>query len=289
MKGIILAGGSGTRLWPLTKAVSKQLMPVFDKPMIYYPISTLMLAGIREILIITTPEDSDAFNRLLGDGSQLGCTFEYAVQEVPNGLAQAFVIGEKFIGDSNVALVLGDNIFHGNHFGRQMRSNITTEGALIYAYYVRDPERYGVVDFDEEGNAISLEEKPANPKSNFAIPGLYFYDNNVVEIAKKVTPSQNGELEITSINQIYLEKKQLEVEILGRGMTWLDTGTHDSLIEASQFVSTIEKRQGFKIALPEEIAWRNNWIYDKDLKKFIDETKVESYAKYLQEILNEKI
>jgi glucose-1-phosphate thymidylyltransferase len=281
MKGIILAGGSGTRLWPLTKAVSKQLMPVFDKPMIYYPISTLMLAGIREILIITTPEDSDAFNRLLGDGSQLGCTFEYAVQEVPNGLAQAFVIGEKFIGDSNVALVLGDNIFHGNHFGRQMRSNITTEGALIYAYYVRDPERYGVVDFDEEGNAISLEEKPANPKSNFAIPGLYFFDNNVVEIAKKLKPSARGEYEITDINKAYLERGKLKVSKLNRNMAWLDTGTHESLHAASQYVQVVEQRQGLKIGSIEEVAWRMGYISDAELKELADPLRKSGYGDYL--------
>jgi glucose-1-phosphate thymidylyltransferase len=281
MKGIILAGGSGTRLWPLTKAVSKQLMPVFDKPMIYYPISTLMLAGIREILIITTPEDSDAFKRLLGDGCQLGCTFEYAVQEVPNGLAQAFVIGEEFIGDSNIALVLGDNIFHGNHFGRQMRSNISIDGALIYAYYVRDPERYGVVDFDEEGNAISLEEKPTNPKSNFAIPGLYFYDNNVVEIAKKLKPSARGEYEITDINKAYLERGKLKVSKLNRNMAWLDTGTHESLHAASQYVQVVEQRQGLKIGCIEEVAWRMGYISDAELKELADPLRKSGYGDYL--------
>lgn len=281
MKGIILAGGSGTRLWPLTKAVSKQLMPVFDKPMIYYPISTLMLAGIREILIITTPEDSDAFKKLLGDGCQLGCTFEYAVQEVPNGLAQAFVIGEEFIGDSNVALVLGDNIFHGYHFGRQMRSNISTDGALIYAYYVRDPERYGVVDFDEEGNAISLEEKPTNPKSNFAIPGLYFYDNNVVEIAKKLKPSARGEYEITDINKAYLERGKLKVSKLNRNMAWLDTGTHESLHAASQYVQVVEQRQGLKIGCIEEVAWRMGYISDAELKELANPLRKSGYGDYL--------
>ncbi|HIK67950.1 MAG TPA: glucose-1-phosphate thymidylyltransferase [Flavobacteriales bacterium] len=281
MKGIILAGGSGTRLWPLTKAVSKQLMPVFDKPMIYYPISTLMLAGIREILIITTPEDSDAFKRLLGDGCQLGCTFEYAVQEVPNGLAQAFVIGEEFIGDSNIALVLGDNIFHGNHFGRQMRSNISIDGALIYAYYVRDPERYGVVDFDEEGNAISLEEKPTNPKTNFAIPGLYFYDNNVVEIAKKLKPSARGEYEITDINKAYLERGKLKVSKLNRNMAWLDTGTHESLHAASQYVQVVEQRQGLKIGCIEEVAWRMGYISDAELKELADPLRKSGYGDYL--------
>jgi glucose-1-phosphate thymidylyltransferase len=281
MKGIILAGGSGTRLWPLTKAVSKQLMPVFDKPMIYYPISTLMLAGIREILIITTPEDSDAFKRLLGDGCQLGCTFEYAVQEVPNGLAQAFVIGEEFIGDSNIALVLGDNIFHGNHFGRQMRSNISIDGALIYAYYVRDPERYGVVDFDEEGNAISLEEKPTNPKTNFAIPGLYFYDNNVVEIAKKLKPSARGEYEITDINKAYLERGKLKVSKLNRNMAWLDTGTHESLHAASQYVQVVEQRQGLKIGCIEEVAWRMGYISDAELKELANPLRKSGYGDYL--------
>ena len=256
-------------------------MPVFDKPMIYYPISTLMLAGIREILIITTPEDSDAFKKLLGDGCQLGCTFEYAVQEVPNGLAQAFVIGEEFIGDSNVALVLGDNIFHGNHFGRQMRSNISTEGALIYAYYVRDPERYGVVDFDGEGNAISLEEKPTNPKSNFAIPGLYFYDNNVVDIAKKLKPSARGEYETTDINKAYLERGKLKVSKLNRNMAWLDTGTHESLHAASQYVQVVEQRQGLKIGCIEEVAWRMSYINDAELKELAEPLRKSGYGGYL--------
>lgn len=281
MKGIILAGGSGTRLWPLTKAVSKQLMPVFDKPMIYYPISTLMLAGIREILIITTPEDSDAFKKLLGDGSQLACTFEYAVQEVPNGLSQAFVIGEKFIGESNVALILGDNIFHGDHFGRQMRSNISTDGALIYAYYVRDPERYGVVDFDAQGNAINIEEKPTKPKSNYAIPGLYFYDNNVVEIAKNLKLSTRGEYEITDVNKAYLEQGKLKVSKLDRNMTWLDTGTHESLHAASQFVQVVEQRQGLKIGSIEEIAWRMGYINDLELKKLAEPLLKSGYGTYL--------
>jgi glucose-1-phosphate thymidylyltransferase len=281
MKGIILAGGSGTRLWPLTKAVSKQLMPVFDKPMIYYPISTLMLAGIRQILIITTPEDSDAFKKLLGNGSQLGCTFDYAVQEVPNGLSQAFVIGEKFIGDSNVALILGDNIFHGDHFGRQMRSNISTDGALIYAYYVRDPERYGVVDFDAQGNAINIEEKPTNPKSNYAIPGLYFFDNNVVEIAKNLKPSIRGEYEITDVNKAYLEQGKLKVSKLDRSMTWLDTGTHESLHAASQYVQVVEQRQGLKIGSIEEIAWRMGYINDLELKELAEPLLKSGYGNYL--------
>jgi glucose-1-phosphate thymidylyltransferase len=281
MKGIILAGGSGTRLWPLTKAVSKQLMPVFDKPMIYYPVSTLMLAGIREILIITTPEDSDAFKKLLGDGSQLGCTFDYAVQEVPNGLSQAFVIGEKFIGDSNVALILGDNIFHGDHFGRQMRSNISTDGALIYAYYVRDPERYGVVNFDAQGNAINIEEKPTKPKSNYAIPGLYFYDNNVVEIAKNLKLSTRGEYEITDVNKAYLEQGKLKVSKLDRSMTWLDTGTHESLHAASQYVQVVEQRQGLKIGSIEEIAWRMGYINDLELKQLAEPLLKSGYGNYL--------
>ena len=288
MKGIVLAGGSGTRLWPLTKAVSKQLMPVFDKPMIYYPISTLMLAGIREILIITTPEDSDAFKRLLGDGSQLGCIFQYAIQEVPNGLAQAFVIGEEFIGDSNVALVLGDNIFHGSHFGRQMRSHMNLDGALIYAYYVRDPERYGVVDFDDEGNALSLEEKPSSPKSNYAIPGLYFYDNNVIEIAKSLKPSSRGEYEITDVNKAYLDAGKLKVSKLDRSMAWLDTGTHESLHAASQYVQVIEQRQGLKIGSIEEIAWRMGYISDDELREVAEPLRKSGYGEYLLNQLEKK-
>ncbi len=281
MKGIILAGGSGTRLWPLTKAVSKQLMPVFDKPMIYYPISTLMLAGIREILIITTPEDSAAFKRLLGDGSAFGCTFEYAVQEVPNGLAQAFIIGEEFIGESSVALILGDNIFHGNHFGRTMRANTSIDGALIYAYYVRDPERYGVVDFDDEGKALSLEEKPSEPRSNFAIPGLYFYDNKVIDIAKNLTPSKRGEYEITDVNKAYLKLGELKVSKLGRTMAWLDTGTHESLHAASQYVKVIEQRQGLKIGSIEEVAWRMGYITDEALRALAEPLCKSGYGDYL--------
>ncbi len=288
MKGIVLAGGSGTRLWPLTKAVSKQLMPVFDKPMIYYPISTLMLAGIREILIITTPDDSDAFKRLLGDGSQLGCIFQYAIQDVPNGLAQAFVIGEEFIGDSNVALVLGDNIFHGSHFGRQMRSNMNLNGALIYAYYVRDPERYGVVDFDDEGNALSLEEKPSSPRSNYAIPGLYFYDNNVIEIAKSLKPSSRGEYEITDVNKAYLDAGKLKVSKLDRSMAWLDTGTHESLHAASQYVQVIEQRQGLKIGSIEEIAWRMGYISDDELREVAEPLRKSGYGEYLLNQLEKK-
>ena len=281
MKGIILAGGSGTRLWPLTKAVSKQLMPVFDKPMIYYPISTLMLAGIREILIITTPEDSAAFKRLLGDGSAFGCTFEYAVQEVPNGLAQAFIIGEEFIGESSVALILGDNIFHGNHFGRTMRANTSIDGALIYAYYVRDPERYGVVDFDDQGKALSLEEKPSEPRSNFAIPGLYFYDNKVIDIAKNLTPSKRGEYEITDVNKAYLKLGELKVSKLGRTMAWLDTGTHESLHAASQYVKVIEQRQGLKIGSIEEVAWRMGYITDEALRALAEPLCKSGYGDYL--------
>ena len=281
MKGIILAGGSGTRLWPLTKAVSKQLMPVFDKPMIYYPITTLMLAGIKDILIITTPEDSSSFKKLLGDGSQLGCTFTFEVQEVPNGLAQAFVIGEEFIGDESVALILGDNIFHGKHFGRQLRSDVVIDGALIYAYQVRDPERYGVVEFDEDGNALSIEEKPSQPKSSFAIPGLYFYDNDVVEIAKGLEPSARGEYEITDVNSEYLKRGKLKVSQLDRGMAWLDTGTHESLIQASQYVQMIEQRQGLKIGSIEEVAWRMGFIDTNQLKKLAEPLLKSGYGNYL--------
>ncbi len=281
MKGIILAGGSGTRLWPLTKAVSKQLMPVFDKPMIYYPITTLMLAGINEILIITSPEYSSSFRNLLGDGSQLGCSFTYEVQEVPNGLAQAFVIGEEFIGDESVALILGDNIFHGKHFGRQLRSDIVINGALIYAYQVRDPERYGVVEFDDDGNALSIEEKPTQPKSSFAIPGLYFYDNDVVEIAKGLEPSTRGEYEITDVNKEYLKCGKLKVSKLDRGMAWLDTGTHESLIQASQYVQMIEQRQGLKIGSIEEVAWRMGFIDTNQLKKLAEPLLKSGYGNYL--------
>lgn len=281
MKGIILAGGSGTRLWPLTKAVSKQLMPVFDKPMIYYPISTLMLAGIQDILIITTPEDSGSFKKLLGDGSQLGCAFTYAAQEVPNGLAQAFVIGEEFIGDDSVALILGDNIFHGKHFGRQLRSDKEIDGALIYAYQVRDPERYGVVEFDDEGNALSIEEKPSNPKSRFAIPGLYFYDNDVVRIAKTLEPSERGEYEITDVNKAYLNAGKLRVSKMDRGMAWLDTGTHESLIQASQYVQMIEQRQGMKVGSIEEVAWRMGYISTEQLMSLAEPLCKSGYGNYL--------
>jgi glucose-1-phosphate thymidylyltransferase len=286
MKGIVLAGGSGTRLHPLTLAVSKQLMPIYDKPMIYYPISVLMKAGINEILIITTPHDNLSFKTLLGDGSQFGCKFEYAIQEIPNGLAQAFVIGEEFIGDDNVALILGDNIFYGTGLESLLMKNTTPPGGVVFAYHVSDPERYGVVEFDESQKAISIEEKPANPKSNFAVPGLYFYNNEVVEIAKTLEPSSRGEYEITDVNKIYLEKGKLEVGILDRGTAWLDTGTHQSLMQASQFVQVIEERQGLKIGCLEEIAYNKGFIDLNQLKKLAEPLIKSGYGIHIMDIVN---
>ena len=281
-KGIILAGGSGTRLYPITKGVSKQLLPIYDKPMVYYPLSVLMLAGIKEVLIISTPEDIDGFKRLLGDGSQFGIDISYAVQPSPDGLAQAFIIGEEFIGDSNVCLVLGDNIFYGPGFSPLLRKAANKDsGATVFGYQVKDPERFGVVDFDENKRAISIEEKPVKPKSNYAVTGLYFYDNDVIEIAKQVKPSDRGELEITTVNQMYMERGDLDVELLGSGFAWLDTGTHESLIEAGMFVETVEKRQGFKIACLEEIAYNNGWLDRDDLKIIGNELSKNSYGQYL--------
>lgn len=285
MKGIILAGGSGTRLHPITFAISKQIMPIYDKPMIYYPLSILMMAGIREILIISTPHDLPHFQRLLGDGVNLGVRFVYKEQAVPNGLAQAFVIGEDFIGNDSVALVLGDNIFYGSGLGKILRNNTTPDGGIIYAYHVSDPERYGVVEFDKEFNALSIEEKPANPKSNFAVPGLYFYDNEVVKIAKDLKPSPRGEYEITDVNKEYLKRGKLKVSILDRGTAWLDTGTFDSLMQASQFVQVIEQRQGIKVACIEEIAWRNGFINTEQLKVLAQPLLKSGYGQYLMNLI----
>lgn len=289
MKGIVLAGGSGTRLYPITRGISKQLLPIYDKPMVYYPISVLMLAGIREILIITTPDDMPAFQRLLGDGSRFGIELSYAIQPSPDGLAQAFIIGEEFINGERCALVLGDNIYFGQSFGKKLESVAAKEeGATIFGYQVTDPERFGVVEFDQDFRAMSIEEKPVKPKSNWAVTGLYFYDRNVVEMAKQITPSHRGELEITTLNQMYLEQDRLNVELLGRGFAWLDTGTHDSLIEASQFIHTIEKRQGLKVACLEEIALRKGWL---SRQQVADEAKVmlkTSYGQYLNQLIAEK-
>lgn len=287
MKGIILAGGSGTRLYPLTKAVSKQILPVYDKPMIYYPLSTLMLANIREILIISTPRDIEVFKELLGDGSQLGLRLEYAIQAQPRGLAEAFIIGESFIGKDRVALVLGDNIFYGRHFSNVLKKAVEQEGATIFGYYVRDPREYGVVTFDKEGKVLTLEEKPEHPKSNYAVPGLYFYDNDVVEIAKKVKPSARGEIEITSINNHYLREGRLNVKILGRGFAWLDTGSHDSLMEASEYVASIQKRQGLYVSCVEEIAYVKGFIDKMQLLALAEEFYKTEYGKYLQRLAEE--
>lgn len=285
MKGIILAGGSGTRLYPLTIAVSKQLMPVYDKPMIYYPLSVLMMAGINEILIITTPEDNEAFKTLLGDGSQVGCKFTFAIQPKPEGLAQAFIIGEDFIGEDKVALILGDNIFYGTGLYKTLREHTNPEGGVVFAYHVNDPQRYGVVQFDEENNVLSIEEKPSSPKSNYAVPGLYFYDNDVVQIAKNIKPSSRGELEITDINVAYLNKEKLKVGILNRGTAWLDTGTHQSLLQAGQFVEVIEERQGLKIGCIEEIAYRNGFINADQLMKASEKLGKSGYGAYLRALI----
>lgn len=288
MRGIILAGGSGTRLWPITKGISKQLMPVYDKPMIYYPLSTLMMAGIKEILIITTPEYSGQFQALLGDGSSLGIRLEYAIQPSPDGLAQAFLIGEEFVGDQSVALVLGDNIFHGAGLGSALSSNSLVDGAMIFAYHVAEPSSYGVVEFDAQMKAISIEEKPPVPKSNYAVPGLYFYDNSVIEIAKSVQPSARGELEISTVNAHYLAAGKLQVKVLDRGTAWLDTGTFESMMQAGEYVRVIEERQGFKIGCIEEISWRAGWISDSELADIAAPLQKSGYGSYLTRLLSER-